>query len=36
MVAWLDYKNSAQARGALALECYMVVSLPANGAELVK
>lgn len=36
MVAWLDYKKEASGRGALALECYVVVSLPANGVTLVK
>ena len=36
MVAWLDYKEMARSRGALALECYMVLSLPANGSVNVK
>ena len=36
MVAWMEYKALAKSRGALALECYMVLSLPANGAVSVK
>ncbi len=36
MVAWNEYKNEAASRGALALECYVVVSLPASDLMLVK
>jgi hypothetical protein len=36
MVAWNDYKNEATRRGALALECYVVVSVPSNDLALVK
>lgn len=36
MMAWNDYKNEASSRGALALECYVVVSVPSNDVALVK
>lgn len=36
MVAWLEYKKAARGRGALALECYVVVSMPVQGVDFVK
>lgn len=36
MVAWSEYKTSAKARGALALELYVVESQPAKGPEQLK
>ncbi|PRY26110.1 hypothetical protein CLV78_101203 [Aliiruegeria haliotis] len=33
MPAWSDYKAEAKARGALALELYMVRSMPVKGPE---
>jgi uncharacterized protein len=36
MVAWNDYRNMAQERGALALELYVVQSTPAGSPEDVK
>jgi len=36
MVAWNEYKSEATSRGALALECYVVVSMPSNELALVK
>ncbi|EAQ64289.1 hypothetical protein MED121_19469 [Marinomonas sp. MED121] len=36
MLSWLAYKNEAKARGALALECYMLISLPTQEGALVK
>lgn len=36
MVAWNDYRNMAQERGALALELYVVQSTPAGRPEDVK
>jgi uncharacterized protein YciI len=36
MVAWNEYKSEAASRGALALECYVVVSMPSNELSLVK
>lgn len=36
MVAWVDYKSDAKARGALALELYVAHSTPAKAPEDVK
>lgn len=36
MVAWVDYKNEAKSRGALALELYATVSTPAKEPQDVK
>jgi len=36
MVAWTEYKQIAKARGALALELYVVESTPAKGPDDVK
>ncbi len=36
MVAWSDYKNQAKARGALALELYVVHSTPAKSPDDIK
>lgn len=36
MVAWTEYKSGAKARGALALELYVVESTPAKPPEEVK
>lgn len=36
MPAWKDYKTEAKARGALALELYVVKSTPAGAPEAVK
>lgn len=36
MVAWVDYKNMARERGALALELFVVESTPATSPEDVK
>lgn len=36
MVAWVDYKADAKARGALALELYVAHSTPAKAPEDVK
>lgn len=33
MVAWVEYKTAAKARGALALEMYVAVSTPAKAPE---
>ena len=33
MVAWTEYKNVAEQRGALALELYVVISSPEKGPE---
>ena len=36
MLSWSAYKKEAKARGALALECYMLISLPVQNGTLVK
>lgn len=36
MVAWTEYKANAKARGALALELYVALSIPAKAPEDVK
>lgn len=36
MPAWSEYKEMAQARGALAMEFYVVTSFPAAGPDAVK
>lgn len=36
MVAWTDYKHTAKARGALALELFVVESTPAGSGDAVK
>jgi uncharacterized protein YciI len=36
MPGWQEYKRTAQARGALALELYVVQSVPGDDPELVK
>ena len=36
MVAWNDYRAEARARGALALELFVVESTPAGAPEAVK
>lgn len=36
MVAWTDYKEQAQARGALALELFVVHSTPAQEPDVVR
>ncbi|MBR9864818.1 MAG: hypothetical protein GYB24_15370 [Rhodobacteraceae bacterium] len=36
MVAWTDYKAEAKSRGALALELYVAISVPAKSPEEVK
>jgi len=36
MPAWSDYKKTAQERGSLALELYVVTSTPAGSAESVR
>ena len=36
MVAWSEYKSSAQARGALALELYVAESTPSGDGEAVR
>ena len=33
MVAWTEYKSTAKARGALALELYVAESTPAKGPD---
>lgn len=35
MVAWSEYRDAAKARGALALELFVVESAPASGPEAV-
>ena len=36
MVAWADYKAEAKSRGALALELYVVQTVPAAGPDAIK
>ena len=33
MVAWTEYREMAQERGALALELFVVISTPTTGPE---